>query len=291
MTLRTPQLADTPRLHNFVTQLDALLKSTADEAAILASGKPLLAELVAQDDWLPDEYAQPNPERYQQFLLYADPDDRFSVVSFVWGPGQATPIHDHTVWGMIGMLRGAELCQPFAKNAQGHWQPSGEQDRLEAGDVEAVSPTIGDVHRVWNALSDQASISIHVYGANIGKVSRHVFHEDGTVKEFISGYSNAKAETPLEFPLTAGEFPSAPYARIRETLLQRQEIALLDVREEDPFAQCHPPVGPHRRRGVDTHPATGHLHRGVRHGFQWRRPCPACCAHLETHGLHTCASA
>ena len=237
MTLRTPQLADTPRLHNFVTQLNALLKSTTDEAAILASGKTLLGELVANDDWLPDEYAQPNPERYQQFLLYADPDDRFSVVSFVWGPGQATPIHDHTVWGLIGMLRGAELCQPFAKNAQGHWLPSGEQTRLEPGHVEAVSPTIGDVHRVWNALSDQASISIHVYGANIGKVSRHVFHEDGTAKEFISGYSNPKADAGQTQP---AEFPNASYARIRETLLQRQEIALLDVREEDPFAQCHP---------------------------------------------------
>jgi predicted metal-dependent enzyme (double-stranded beta helix superfamily)/rhodanese-related sulfurtransferase len=233
MTLRTPLLADTPRLQSFVSQLDDLLKRTTDEAAILAQGKTWLAELVAQDDWLPDEYAHPNPERYQQFLLYADPEDRFSVVSFVWGPGQATPIHDHTVWGLIGMLRGAELCQPFAKNAKGHWGPSGEQTRLEPGHVEAVSPTIGDVHRVWNALADQASISIHVYGANIGKVNRHVFLEDGTVKDFVSGYSNAKQEAPLEFPL-------ASYARIRETLLQRQEIAILDVREEDPFAQCHP---------------------------------------------------
>jgi predicted metal-dependent enzyme (double-stranded beta helix superfamily)/rhodanese-related sulfurtransferase len=226
-------LADTPRLQHFVTHLDALLKSTSDEAIILASGKPLLAELVAHDDWLPTEYAQPNPERYQQFLLYADPDDRFSVVSFVWGPGQATPIHDHTVWGMIGMLRGAELCQHFAKTPQGQWQPNGEQSRLEAGDVEAVSPTIGDVHRVWNAHADQVSISIHVYGGNIGKISRHVFHEDGTVKDFISGYSNAKVEEPKEFA-------SASYAQVRETLLQRQEIAILDVREEDPFAQCHP---------------------------------------------------
>jgi len=240
MTLRTPQLADTPRLGQFVNQLDALLKASTDEAAILTRGKTLLSELVAQDDWLPNEFAQVNPERYQQFLLYADPDDRFSVVSFVWGPGQSTPIHDHTVWGMIGMLRGAELCQPFAKNAQGHWLASGEQDRLEAGDVEAVSPTLGDVHRVWNAFTDQPSISIHVYGANIGKVSRHVFHEDGTVKEFISGYSNAQLEAPLESPPSAAEFPVATYAQIRNMLLQRQEIAILDVREEDPFAQCHP---------------------------------------------------
>ena len=233
MTLRTPHLADTPRLQNFVAQMDGLLSGTQDEATILATGKTLLAELIAHDDWLAEDYTQPNPERYQQYLLYADPEDRFSVVSFVWGPGQATPIHDHTVWGLIGMLRGAELCQPFAKNTQGHWVASAEQIRIEAGHIEAVSPTIGDVHRVWNALADQPSISIHVYGANIGKVSRHVFQEDGTVKEFISGYSNAKAEAPSEFPF-------APYARIRETLLQRQEIALLDVREEDPFAQCHP---------------------------------------------------
>jgi predicted metal-dependent enzyme (double-stranded beta helix superfamily)/rhodanese-related sulfurtransferase len=231
MTLRTPHLAETPRLQKFVNRMSELLNSSTDEAAIFKRGKTMLAELVGQDDWLPEEFAQAKPERYQQYLLYADPEDRFSVVSFVWGPGQATPIHDHTVWGLIGVLRGAELCQPFAQNAQGRWLRSAEQTRLEAGAVEAVSPTVGDVHRVWNALADSPSISIHVYGANIGKVRRHVFEEDGTVKEFVSGYSNA--EVPLEFP-------SASYAQVRETLLQRQEIAILDVREEDPFAQCHP---------------------------------------------------
>ena len=233
MNLTTPDLAQTPRLQTFVTGLDALLQRTSDEATLLAEGKTLLAALTAHDDWLPEAYAQPNPERYQQYLLYADPQDRFSVVSFVWGPGQATPIHDHTVWGLVSVLRGAELCQPFGKDAQGHWVATAEQTRLEVGQVEAVSPTIGDVHRVWNALEDRPSISIHVYGANIGKVSRHVFHPDGTVKEFISGYSNAPAETPPEFP-------PATYAQVREALLQRREIAIVDVREEDPFAQCHP---------------------------------------------------
>ena len=73
MTLRTPSLADTPRLHRFVTQLDSLLKSTNDEATVLARGKTLLADLVKQDDWLPDDYAQPNPERYQQFCFTPTP--------------------------------------------------------------------------------------------------------------------------------------------------------------------------------------------------------------------------
>ncbi len=233
MTLRTPELEQTPRLKHFVTQFDDLLRRTQDEASIVQRGTVLLEQLVQQDDWLADEFAQAHADHYQQFLLYADPDDRFSVVSFVWGPGQATPIHDHTVWGLIGVLRGAELCQSFAKNEQGQWAASGEQHRLEMGKVEAVSPTLGDVHRVFNAYADQVSISIHVYGANIGKVRRHVFAPDGTVKDFISGYSNALAETQTEFPLTT-------FLQIRQALLQREEIAILDVREEDPFAQSHP---------------------------------------------------
>jgi predicted metal-dependent enzyme (double-stranded beta helix superfamily) len=58
--------------------------------------------------------------------------------------------------------------------------------------VEAVSPANGDIHRVHNAYDDRVSISIHVYGANIGAVRRSVYAEDGTRKPFISGYANSQ---------------------------------------------------------------------------------------------------
>ena len=99
------------RLRHFIDQLAALLDQQPDEATLLDAGQGLLAELVAHDDWLPDDLAQPDPQRYQQYLLHCDSRQRFSVVSFVWGPGQQTPIHDHRVWGLIGMLRGAEHAQ------------------------------------------------------------------------------------------------------------------------------------------------------------------------------------
>jgi predicted metal-dependent enzyme (double-stranded beta helix superfamily) len=182
------------RLRSFVQQLATLVESLPGESELRSRASDLLAELVAHDDWLPAEYAQPSPERYQQYLLHADALGRFSVVSFVWGPGQATPIHDHTVWGLIGMLRGAEDSQSYERNAAtGRWVPCGAAHRLLPGKVEAVTPndaTIGDVHRVSNALPDATSISIHVYGANIGAVQRSVFQQDGTRKLFISGYSN-----------------------------------------------------------------------------------------------------
>lgn len=179
------------RLREFVGDLAALLDSQPSEAEILAHGSQRLAQLIRHDDWLEEAFTRPSPQRYQQYLLYADARQRFSVVSFVWGPGQSTPVHDHRVWGLIGMLRGAEISQNFRRDPLGHLHEQGEPVRLNPGDVEAVSPNIGDIHRVSNAFDNQTSISIHVYGGNIGAVKRAVYTEDGHEKPFISGYNNA----------------------------------------------------------------------------------------------------
>jgi len=174
------------RLVRALTQL--VERGGDDEGHLLAEGGRLLGDLISRDDWLPDRYAQPSPERYMQYLLHCDPLERFSVVSFVWGPGQATPIHDHTVWGLIGMLRGAELCTPY------QWLDgrlvAGTSKLLRPGCVDALSPRIGDLHAVANALPDQPSVSIHVYGANIGAVERHTYAaETGQARSFVSGYA------------------------------------------------------------------------------------------------------
>jgi len=187
MPTPVPHLA---RLRTFIDALSRLVEQDQDEASVLQSGSTLLRELVQHDDWLPPAFAQADPDRYQQYLLFADPQQRFSVVSFVWGPGQRTPVHDHTVWGLVGVLRGAEVAEPFRLDPLDGLVPSGPPATLHAGDVEAVSPRIGDIHRVSNALADRPSISIHVYGGNIGAVRRTAFAADGTPKLFISGYSN-----------------------------------------------------------------------------------------------------
>lgn len=186
MNPSSPTLAP---LRDFIGAFTSLLNGRPSEPALVAAGSSLLAALVARDDWLPPDCARPDAQHYQQYLLHADPQDRFSVVSFVWGPGQCTPVHNHTVWGLIGMLRGAEFGQAFAVGT-GAPRPVGPEHLLQPGQVEAVSPTLGDVHRVRNAFDDRVSISIHVYGGNIGKVRRSVFAPDGTVKDFVSGYAN-----------------------------------------------------------------------------------------------------
>jgi predicted metal-dependent enzyme (double-stranded beta helix superfamily) len=180
----------TQKLLDFVQDITRLLESGAAEEKIIAEGKPLLAKLVARDDWLPEQFALPHPQYYQQYLLYADPLDRLSVVSFVWGPGQKTPVHDHLTWGLVGGLRGRERETTFAKQADGSYKATGSGVLLP-GETTAVSPAIGDVHEVANDFADRVSISIHVYGRNIGRVSRHVFDPaTGAEKSFVSGYAS-----------------------------------------------------------------------------------------------------
>lgn len=178
------------RLLDFVEGFTRLLDTQPNEDLIVTHGQKLLADLVATDDWLPERFAQPHPQYYQQYLLYADPRDRLSVVSFVWGPGQKTPVHDHQTWGLVGILRGRERETVYETQADGSLRAT-ETAQLHPGQTTAVSPAIGDIHEVANDLDDEVTISIHVYGRNIGRVERHVFDPvSGARKRFVSGYAN-----------------------------------------------------------------------------------------------------
>lgn len=178
------------KLLTFVKSLAMLLEANPSEAMIFSQGGKLLENLIRVDDWLPEAFCKPHPQYYQQYLLYADPLDRFSVISFVWGPGQKTPLHNHTVWGMVGQLRGQERSSNYYRQADGSY--TGDEFVIcIPGQVATVSPNTHDIHIVENALSDQTSISIHVYGGNIGRIQRAVFDPiTGSEKPFISGYAN-----------------------------------------------------------------------------------------------------
>ncbi|GGI20952.1 cysteine dioxygenase family protein [Oxalicibacterium faecigallinarum] len=179
------------RFEQLVAGFSHLLDDGVDERTLLEEGAVLLRDVIAVDDWLPDACSVPHPQYYQQYLLYLDPAERFSVVSFVWGPGQTTPVHDHTVWALIGMLRGAEMGERFAVPEQGQAMRSLGTEILHPGDIEVLSPATGDIHRVSNYYNDQVSISIHIYGADIGKVQRYVYNDqDGSRRAFVSGYAN-----------------------------------------------------------------------------------------------------
>ena len=182
------------RLRRFIGDMTSLVSGAwqdKDEAAAVEVGAKLLRELVAHDDWLPDSMARCPPHGYAQNLLWCDPFERFSVVSFVWAPSAQTPVHDHQMWGLVGMLRGSETSQSYVRDAATGGLVPGACTTLAPGDVEVLLPSAGDIHKVTNALSDCGSLSIHVYGGNIGAVRRHTFDAaSGQPNLFVSGYTN-----------------------------------------------------------------------------------------------------
>lgn len=182
---------DLTRLRRFVVAFGDLVEKGLPELDLLIQGAALLGELVERDDWLPAAYAKPDPLGYRQRLLHCDSQARFSVVCFVWGPGQATPIHNHTVWGLVGVLRGGETSQRYELTATGGLRPSGPPAVLAPGDVDILSADTGDIHRAANTYRGRTSVSIHVYGANIAAVERSVFELDGASRRFRSSYDNA----------------------------------------------------------------------------------------------------
>lgn len=175
----------------FIQRLDTLFNDThLSSRQRQQHSAHLLEKLIASKNWLPEEYAEPNPERYRQQLLYVDLYERFSVLSFCWGPGQFTPIHDHGVWGVVGVMQGAEVELLYEQVEGGKLELMGSTT-LHAGDISVICPRQGDIHQVKNAYPDKTSLSIHVYAGNIGRIERHCYDpETGEAHAFISHYEN-----------------------------------------------------------------------------------------------------
>jgi len=169
------------RLRRFIADMTSLVGGAwqdRDEAAIVEVGRTLLVDLVKHDDWLPESMAECPPHGYAQNLLWCD-------------PSACTPVHDHQTWGLVGMLRGSETSQRFVRDPANGTLAKGGLAILAPGDVEVLLPAEGDIHQVTNALSNCGSLSIHVYGGNIGAIRRHTFDiGSGAVSEFVSGYAN-----------------------------------------------------------------------------------------------------
>src|SRR5512136_2732260 len=106
-------LLDTPVVRGFVAAVEAAIEASASPEAACDAIRPRFAELLADDDWLPQEYQAPVPDSGMgggigQWLLYRAGDGSLSLFSLVVPSGSATPVHDHLAWGLVGLYRGTQ---------------------------------------------------------------------------------------------------------------------------------------------------------------------------------------
>lgn len=182
----------------FEKEVRKILADSPTEADIVDNIRIPLRRLLKSDDILPTDWRKPLAHKYGQYLLYKPEDESFALIAFAWGPDQGAPIHDHLVWGAIGVFQGEieetryRLVDPQG-NGGSPLEPV-ETVRAVAGDISYVYPPSRDIHRVSNPSSLTTAITLHVYGADIGRRERHIYDvETGRPRKVVTRHDNERA--------------------------------------------------------------------------------------------------
>jgi len=193
-------LLDTPVVRGFVAAVRAAIAAAASPAAACDAIRPRFAELLADPGWLPQRYQEPNPASAMggdigQWLLFRAGDRSLTLFALVVPSGSETPIHDHLAWGLVGLYRGAQDEEIYARDDGGALARV-EARELAPGDFYSLLPPRDDIHRV-RTTSPETSVSLHLLTNDTGCVWRHTFDEGtGEARPFRSGYVNVECAEP-----------------------------------------------------------------------------------------------
>jgi predicted metal-dependent enzyme (double-stranded beta helix superfamily) len=199
-----------PTMRTFIAEVQRVAEAEPERARTVQLLRPVFAELLNDENWLPDRFQQPDPEGGMgegigNYLLYRSAARDLTLFSLVLPAGAATPVHDHLTWGLVGLYGGEQEEWIYRRLDGGGDEGSAElveveQRHLRAGDFYELLPPDGDIHRV-QAVGNSPSVSLHLLGNDIGCTWRHRFEpEEQRVHRFRSSYSNAPCpdeEPPL----------------------------------------------------------------------------------------------
>lgn len=172
-----------PGYAELVTRLDAGVAAGAPDAVtahVKAGLEDLLGRGVLQ---LPERFRQTRADSYARRLLHADPAGRYTVVVMTWGPGQATPVHDHGgLWCVEGVVEGEMVVTQFDVRdlADGTYEVAqcGATLRAGTGTAGRLIPPI-DYHVLGNGRDQGASVTLHVYGGSLDSCRIFLPRPDG----------------------------------------------------------------------------------------------------------------
>jgi 3-mercaptopropionate dioxygenase len=194
---------DTSVVRSFAGDVRAAIAGAGSPEEACEAIRPIFASLLADPEWLPDEYRQPAPESgmgggIAQWLLYRAEDGSLSLFSLVVPSGSETPVHDHLAWGLVGLYRGTQDEEIFTPR-EGSLELV-DRRSLVPGDFYVLIPPHDDIHRV-RTTSAETSVSIHLLTNDTGCVWRHSYDpETGHESPFRSGYANVACadESPID---------------------------------------------------------------------------------------------
>jgi len=144
----------------------------------LQEGIRILSRLVGDHGFL-DSHVLPHLEEVARaedwYVAYRRDDNPHSLQVFVWPPGTATMIHDHSSWGAFCCVVGSVFEQRYERADDGSlpdYARLKELWRLEWSREDGIStvlPCERGIHRVGNP-TEAPAISVHLYGPRLGEI-------------------------------------------------------------------------------------------------------------------------
>lgn len=180
-------------MHHFIGDVDRVVRSCHSESEVLMHLKPLMQELIASPNDIPPDAFRTRKDRFANNLIYMPKDMVFSINGAVWLPGQTTPIHDHLTWAIVGIVEGEERESIYRRTDDGSDPKRAALQRVSERINRKGHVTVlgrAGIHRIDN-VSDKPSLSVHLYGRDIGNSERHSYDPvTGEIGTFVPGYCN-----------------------------------------------------------------------------------------------------
>lgn len=157
---------DFPGSEKLVDAIDRAVSQPDDQAVADALRATLCRLIRDREVMLPDCVFAPTQDHYARRELYHSDQHGYCVVAMTWGPGQGTPIHDHSgMWCVEGVWQGQlEITQ---YELLGH-----EDDRWKFQSVGTLNAGAGsagslipphEYHTIRNPSEDEIAVSLHIY--------------------------------------------------------------------------------------------------------------------------------
>ena len=161
---------DFPGHDKLVSALDSAV-CAGDCQAVTGAVRDLLCRMIRDRDvQLPESVYQPIGDHYARREIYRSPLHGYSVVAMTWGPGQGTPVHDHSgLWCVEGVWEGElEIMQYELLEQDGdrfRFRPTGGMQAGTGSAGSLIPPH--EYHTIRNTSRDRVAISLHIYKAEM----------------------------------------------------------------------------------------------------------------------------
>jgi predicted metal-dependent enzyme (double-stranded beta helix superfamily) len=114
-----------------------------------------------------------------EILLYLNPKRLFSLRMFLYGPGDYTPIHDHSSWGVSGAAVGELGIIRYLREDDGSIEGYAQLLQaapvyLQRGEIELTRPLNEGIHQTGNPV-DGVTIMVSIYGSPIRRTYINCF--------------------------------------------------------------------------------------------------------------------